>query len=260
MSGLRFPTALHRQVAELASDFFRSHELVDSVLVVNSCARGQAVPESDLDLAVLATRQAAPSDAQALEAAWQTFAEGQPEVLAFRHSGRFTGVHLDVFDGKFAPAVWDDGGGPDSFEVEIGNRIAYAAPLADPGARFLELQAHWLPYYDEELRLRRLAMVRAACAYDLDRVEFFLSRGLHFAAFDYHYKALQQFLQALFIARRAYPLSYTKWIREQVAIGLNLPELYRDLPALLSLRDLESEELGERAAALRRLLERWIPA
>jgi hypothetical protein len=52
-------------------------------------------------------------------------------------------------------------------------------------------------------------------------------------------------------------LSYTKWIREQVETRLALPELYRELPPLLSVRNLESNELGDKAAALHRLLERW---
>jgi predicted nucleotidyltransferase len=257
MSLLSFPTVLHQQVAELVGDFFRAHQHVDTVLVVNSCARGQATPESDLDLAVLVKPTATAQDAQGLGTVWQAFMTTHPLVLEFRHASRFTQVHVDVFDGQFVPSVWDDGGGPDSFEVEIGNRIAYAAPLHEPGAYFRQLQSRWLPYYGPELCQSRLAMVQAACVYDLDHVAWFLSRGLHFAAFDWLYKAFREFLQAAFIARRTYPLSYTKWIRDQVANRLALPELYRELPPLLSVWSIESVELGERAGALRRLLERW---
>lgn len=230
---------------------------MDTVLVVNSCARGQAVLESDLDLAVLVTPTGTAQCVQDLEAAWLAFAAADPQVLEFRHAGRFTHVHVDVFDGQSGPTVWDDGGGPDSFEVEIGNRVAYAAPLGEPGWFFRELQARWLPYYDDDLRGRRLPMVRGACAYDLERIPFLLKRGLCFPAFDYLYKAFQEFLQAVFIARRLYPLSYTKWIHEQVVHRLALPELYRELPALLSVRNIESAEVGEKAVALHRLLERW---
>jgi len=140
----------------------------------------------------------------------------QPMVHRFRSTGRFTQVHVDVFDGRMTPTVWDDGGGPESFEVEIGNRVAYAAPLKEAGTYFRELQSQWLPYYGEDLRLSRLAMVREACARDLDAIAFFLGRGLYFQAFDRLYKAFQEFLQALFVARRTYPLAYNKWIREQV--------------------------------------------
>ena len=48
-----FPTDLHQQTAELVQNFFSSLPEVDTFLVVNSCARGQASPESDLDFAVL---------------------------------------------------------------------------------------------------------------------------------------------------------------------------------------------------------------
>jgi predicted nucleotidyltransferase len=53
ISPLEFPTAQHREVADLAANFFSSQGSVDTVLVVNSCARGRAVAGSDLDMAVL---------------------------------------------------------------------------------------------------------------------------------------------------------------------------------------------------------------
>jgi len=260
LPSLQFPTALHRQVAEIARDLFAAHPQVDTVLVVNSCARGQAVPGSDLDLAVLIKPATASQEVQDLEMRWHDFKATQPLVRQFRSGGRFRQVHLDLFDGRMVPTVWDDGGGPDSLEIEIGNRMAYAVPLHEAGAGFRQLRAQWLPYYADELRLRRLAMVREACACDLDTIPFYLNRGLHFQAFDRLYKAFREFLQALFIARRTYPLAYNKWIREQVTDWLALPELYRELPPILSMRNMESTEVGEKADALRALLERWISA
>src|SRR4029077_2956770 len=55
-------------------------------------------------------------DRPALEHEWS--ARTQPITL-----------HLDVIDGTYVPSVWDDGGGPDDFELEIGNHIAYSVPL-----------------------------------------------------------------------------------------------------------------------------------
>src|SRR5206468_1858181 len=129
ISPLKFPTELHREVAELAGDFFSAHAQVDTILVVNSCARGRAVAGSDLDLAVLLVPAAASQEVQSLTTLWQEFIATQPLIHRFRSAGRFTQVHLDVFDGGVISTVWDDGGGPDSFEVEIGNRVAYAVPL-----------------------------------------------------------------------------------------------------------------------------------
>ena len=46
-----FPTKLHQDAAEEVREYFKNVPETDTVLVVNSCARGQAVAESDLDFA-----------------------------------------------------------------------------------------------------------------------------------------------------------------------------------------------------------------
>ncbi len=81
---------------------------------------------------------------------------------------------------------------------------------------------------------------------------------MYFQAFDRLYKAFQEFLQALFIKRRTYPLAYNKWVREQVEQWLGLPELYRELPSLLSIKNIESAEVVEKAERLQALLEQWV--
>jgi predicted nucleotidyltransferase len=254
----RFPTQLHRDAADAVSHFFSSAPKVDTVLVVNSCARGKATPDSDLDLAVLVEHHTSATDIQSLESTWHTHALKHPAVLQYRASGAHAHLHLDIFDGRFSPGVWDEGGGPDSFEIEIGNRIAYSVPMNSAGPYFQQLQSQWLPYYSDDLRHERLVMVHSACQYDLDHIPLLHHRGLHFHAFDRLYKAFQEFLQALFIARCTYPIAYNKWIREQVQDRLQLPELYRELPALLSISNIETAEIENKAAALKALLQRWI--
>jgi hypothetical protein len=71
------------------------------------------------------------------------------------------------------------------------------------------------------------------------------------------YKAFQEFLQALFIAHRTYPIAYNKWIREQVETRLGLPELYAQLPHILEVSQLESDAVVHNAEHLRALLEHW---
>jgi hypothetical protein len=66
------------------------------------------------------------------------------------------------------------------------------------------------------------------------------------------------FLLALHVRHRTYPISYDKWIREQVVENLGLPELYARLPALFELHRLESRELEVKAADLRALVETYI--
>lgn len=201
---------------------------VEAVLVIASCARGVAVPESDLDMAVLAS---ASVDRAAMEDAWR--AREQPLTL-----------HLDVIDGVYEPSAWDDGGGPDDFELEIGNHVAYSAAIWERGRAFADLRERWLPYYHADLRSARLTMVREACARDIDAVAFYAGRGLYFQAFDRLYKAFREFLQALFIARRIYPIAYNKWIRHQVAEMLGEADLYERLLSVLEVRPIEEVEVN----------------
>ena len=254
---LKFPTPLHEQAAQIAYRFFQPESAVDTVLVVNSCARGQAVPESDLDMAVLVRPDVPEEEVTRLEGLWRQELAANEVLRRYQQSGEHAHVHLDVVRGKYTPEVWDDGGGPDGFELGIGNQLAYGAPLEQAGPYYRQLQAQWLPYYGADLRRQRLEMARAACIYDLDHVPFFVRRELYFQAFDRLYKGFQEFLQALFIARRVYPLAYNKWIRMQVAEWLGLPELYRALPGVISVSNIESSELVDKSATLQSLLEVW---
>src|SRR6266700_3057248 len=80
ISPLRFRTGLHRELAELAGDFFSAHAHVDTILVVNSCARGRAVAGSDLDLAVLILPTAPSQEVQSLTTMWQELIATQPLI------------------------------------------------------------------------------------------------------------------------------------------------------------------------------------
>ena len=66
-------------------------------------------------------------------------------------------VHPDFIDGVFTPQERNEGGGPDSFELEIGNFLAYSVPLWQGSKYYAHLKEKWLPYYDEELRPAKAA-------------------------------------------------------------------------------------------------------
>ena len=252
----KLPTPLHRQAAQAVIDFSISSP-VEAVLLVNSCARGTATAESDLDLALLIPPELPAESRLFLERTWQQRYEHDPVFRKLERQSRFARVHVDFFDGQWRPQRWDDGGGPDCFEIEIGNRVAHALPLWEASDAFAHLGAKWLPYYDEALRLERLPMVRDACCLNLDRVHSAVARELYFYAFDRLYHAFQELLQAVFMVRRVYPIAYNKWIREQVEGWLGLPALYADLHSLLEVHRLQSREVENKAEELRRLLERW---
>jgi predicted nucleotidyltransferase len=171
-----FPTPLHQQAAETIVEFFRGRSHVDAVLLVNSCARGVATAHSDLDIAVLVSPALSTADTQTLEQHWQQFFASEAVFQRFRAAGQFTGVHLNLFNGQFVPESWDDGGGPDGFELEIGNQVAYSHPLWEATTAFQDLKTTWLPYYSEALQQQRLTMVRHACHSDLDHVPFYTAR------------------------------------------------------------------------------------
>ena len=251
-----FPTSVHRHAAEAVVDFSIGLP-IQAVLLVNSCARATATPESDLDVALLIDPEMPDKERQSLDQAWRRRYESDSVFRELERLSRFARVHLDLFDGRWVPEPWDEGGGPDAFEIEIGNRVAHSVPLWEGGSAFADLRKRWLPYYGESLREERLRMVNEACRLNIERVHFAVTRGLNFYGFDRLYHAFQEFLQALFIARRVYPIAYNKWIREQVEGWLGLAALYSELPSVLAVSQLRRDELIEKAEHVRRLLATW---
>lgn len=254
---LSFPTAIHSQAAEAVVDFFSRHSRTNAVVLVNSCARGTAVPESDLDIAILVDPPLTDPANQELERDWQESYAAHPVFGQLEGLSPFARVHVDLFDGRWIAERWDDGGGPDSFEIEIGNRVAHAVPIWEQSGEFEELRAIWLPYYSEHLRVERLHMVKESCRHNIDRMRFYASRTLYFQAFDRLYHAFQEFLQAVFISHCIYPIAYNKWLREQVEGWLRHPALYAELPSVLEIKRLESNELVGKGEHLLRLMDRW---
>lgn len=249
-----FPTILHKDTAELVRDYFLTIPNVDTVLVVNSCARGHAVPESDLDFAILVKPETTSTEIENIETAWKIYSANQPAFLKYKNSNQFAHLHLDIIDGNYTPTILEIGVASDFFEIEIGNHICYSAPMDEAGLYFKELQKKWLPYYNEELRLQRLTMYRNACEYDLNHIPIFIKRGLYFQAFDILCKAFQEYLQALFIANKTYPIAYNKWIKYQILNWLNKPDLYPKLSPILSVSNIESNEINDKVKMLHELL------
>jgi len=254
ISSLEFPTKLHRDAAEAAMDYFLDIPKVDTVLMVNSCARGQGVAESDLDLAILAAQGTSPDEMRKMETMWSSYSAKIPAISKFRQSSPFAHVHLDVIDGKYAPGIIDAGEPIDYFEVEIGNQVFYSAPISTEGSYFKELREKWLPYYDDDLRLRRLAAVQNACNYDLDHIPLLIKRELYFHALYILTEAFRKYLQAIFILNKIYPIAYNKWIKEQIVKWLKKPALYQKLVPILGISNIESNEISEKATILRELL------
>ncbi len=253
-----YPTDEHARAAEIVTGFFASKQETSAVLLTCSCARGRGSRDSCLDMAVLVRPELLATERTRLEREWEELygtESGFRDLLAV---GRYSHVDLELFDGIFIPGYHGFTSGPDEFELEIGNYLAYSVPLHQRDGYLDELRARWLPFYDDGLRARRLAMVLGYCHNNLDHIDLFVRRHLHFQAFRRLYNAFGEFLQALFISRRTYPIAYDKWIREQVVDILGLPELYERLPGLFEIGRFESDELTRKAAVLEQLVETYV--
>ena len=252
-----YPTGEHQRAAEAIVAAFSQHQDAEAVILAGSCARGKARWDSCLDVMILVPPEALAAKGEELERWWADLYQAEPAFQALRRLAPFSHVDLDFVDGRFAPGPHSWTSGPDEFELAIGNTLVYCAPLWERGDHFQRLTAQWLPYYGEEMRQERLAMVRRFCINNLEHIPPYVERGLYFQAFNRLYDAFREFLQALFIARRTYPIAYDNWIREQIEEILGLPELYRQLPRLLEIQHLESGEIADRASDLRCLVEEY---
>jgi hypothetical protein len=252
-----YPSEEHEIAAETITQFFSASYAIDAVLLVNSCARGKATRDSCLDMNILANPDLLQSQLHKLESDWITFEATDPTIQNLKTVGKYSVVHLDFVDGAFTPQERDEAAGPDGFELGIGNLLAYSVPLWQSSDYLMQLKKRWLPYYEEPLRMERLSMIRNYCLNNLHHIPLYIERGLYFQSLDRLYNAYQEFLQALFIARRTYPIAYNKWIREQVEEILGLPTLYTQLTHLFEIQRFESTEIRDKAAEVELLLEQY---
>lgn len=255
-----YPTPEHQAAAQAITEHFTSNYRIDAVLLVNSCARGKATRDSCLDIVTLARPEAGRSSFEELDAGWNAFEKSSQAVRDLYRVGKYSVVHPDFISGVFIPGEQDESAGPDDFEVQVGNFLAYSVPLWQGSDYFDQLKEQWLPYSDEDLRRKRLERVRWFCLNNLHHIPPYIDRKLYFQSFDRLYNAYQEFLQALFIARRTYPIAYNKWIHEQIVEILGLPELYEQLSQLFEIRNFESTEIADKALQVEKLLDEYAPA
>jgi hypothetical protein len=251
-----YPTPAHESAAASVTTFFAERAETGAVLLVNSCARGKATPTSDLDMVVLAGIGA---DRPRLQADWENFRATDPALLAFSTSGPFATLHLDIEEARIPLPDHPADEYPDGFELVIGNWLVWSRVLWERDGFHERFRDDWLPYYDDQLRQKRLSEIRQQCAGNLQLIPTYVGRELYFQAFSRLWESFRLFLQALFIQQRTYPIAYDKWIREQLVDVLGLPELYKELPPLFEIDHFESEALVVKGQSLLRLLDSCIP-
>jgi hypothetical protein len=241
-------TPAHRAALDECVAFCSERLDVAAVVLTGSWARGVADPRSDMDVAVLAH-----GDREELERDWSTSAECARADELLRPIVRYSAIDLDVFGPGIEPGPRGWTSGPDDFELRIGNWIAYGEPLLERGNALAALRARLLPYYDDDLRRRRLDEVLVYCRNNLDHIPWALGRGDRFHAFNRLYHAAQELLQALFMTRRVYPVAYDKWVEQQLRDLLDLPDVATQLADALDI-----ERVREGAAIVETLLDEHV--
>lgn len=205
-----YPTRFHADAVAAIVGFFAAHVETGAVVLVNSCARGKATPDSDLVVLVPPDREMAE-----LAADWERFRAFDRRIAAFLASGPFAVVHLDIEPAVIHLPDHPADEYPDGFELVIGNWLAWGVALWERDGLHARLRSEWLPYYADDLRCRRLTDVRHLCTEHLSRIRSCVERELYFQAFSRLWQVFQLFLQGLFIARRTCPIAYDKRIPAQ---------------------------------------------
>lgn len=250
-----YPSPAHQAAVEAVVDYFAPAYGVQAVLLTGSCARGVAAWQSCVDIVILVS----PADRDAFlkhqAPLWKRFLATDPACVSLARQVPWSAVDWEVSSGEWVPGPHGWTTGADNYELEIGNTLAWVHPLLLRGPRFESLQRCYLPYYDEGQRLERLQMVKQFAYNNLDHIVPYAERDLLVQAFKRLYHALEEYLQALFIHRRIYPIAYDKWLREQVVDILQEPALYEKLLSLLAMPALTTRRFRDRVRRLRSLLD-----
>jgi hypothetical protein len=242
-AGIRFPTEAHRSLAAETAVALAGDPRVMAVCLTCSIARGVADSEADLDMVAFTAREHVP----ALEAVAERHRAASPEIH----------FDLEISPGNLEPGQqgWTN---VDAFELEVGNYVAYARPLFERADAFQQLQARYLPYYEDALARSRAARFYEVTTNHADRMRRGLRRNSLFDPAERLRLGIQTFLAGLFVCRRVYPIDYTKWVEAQLTELLGLPELLPPLRGLFDIGPLDPQRLATRADALEALAERWL--
>ena len=250
-----YPTIQHEKAAKRLVEIFSKEKSVMGILLIGSCARGKASKDSCLDICIIVKTK---TDVKNIANRFKEIYKKDKVFIELLNVGKYSHIDLEVTNGKIKPIARGWTSGPDEYELSIGNIYFYSAILFDRNYYFERLKKEYVPYYGEGFRKDRLEEVKKFMLNNLDHISLYVERGLYFQAFKRLYDATREFLQALFIKNKVWPIAYDKWIKEQLVEILNKPELYREFVTLYEIRKLESRELIEKADKLRILINKYL--
>lgn len=250
-----YPTIQHENASKRIIEIFSKEKSVKSILLTCSCARGKASKDSCLDICIIVKTKA---NIKKIENKFKKTYVKDRAFIELSKVGKYSHIDLEVTDGKIKLTERGWTSGPDEYELAVGNIFFYSVVLFDRNDYFKRLQKKYIPYYDKNLRKKRLEEVKKFMFNNLDHIPLYVERGLYFQAFRRLYDATREFLQAIFIKNKIYPIAYDKWIKEQLVEILDKSELYQEFVTLYEIKKLESRELIEKADKLRNLIKEYL--
>ena len=252
----KFPTQSHQEAFEATVEYFKKKEEALAITLVGSVLRGQGSFDADIDVDVFV------ENPKAIDILSSEFDVVGPSILEGLKdkpdTGRFfdIGLHIRTLNPQLKQRSWTDG--PGEFEIELGHSFVYCEPVFKRGTAYDLAKKKFVPYYNATLRNERLKETEKFCLNNIEHIELYVKRGLYFQAFKRLHDACQEFLQALFISKRTYPLDYDKWVEYELIEILKMPELYREFVPLYELQKLESDELVSKGKHLHNLFKKYV--
>lgn len=125
----RYPTLEHQNAAEAVVNFFVPVPEIETVCLTCSCARGKASRDSCLEMLVIGRPEIMSTAQASIQKAWEEFYTTVPVFQQLAAVGKYAHVDLEFSDGHFVPTEHYWVGGPDEFELVIGNYLVYSVPL-----------------------------------------------------------------------------------------------------------------------------------
>ena len=250
-----YPTIQHEKAANRMVEIFSKDKCVMSMLLTCSCARGKASKDSCLDLCILAKNK---DDIKKIKRKFNKIYNQDKIFKDLSRVGKYSHIDLDITDGKITLAERGWTSGPDEYELLVGNIFVYSVILFDRDNYFKNLREKYFPYSPEKLRNKKFEKAKKYLHNNLDHVFIYVKRELYFQAFKRLYDATREFLQAIFIKNKKYPIAYDKWIKEQLVEILHKPKLYREFVTLYEIKKLESNELIKKANKLKKLAKKYL--
>ncbi|MBI2639832.1 MAG: hypothetical protein HYW90_02980 [Candidatus Sungbacteria bacterium] len=251
-----FPSKSHEKAFWATVDFFKKKKVVLAITLVGSILRGKGSHDADVDVDVFV------KDQTTIDELSKEFDIVGPSIIKSlkknEDTGRFfdIGLHIRTLNPKPKQRFWTSG--PDDFEIELGHSFVYCHPVFKRGNSYDRAKEKFFPYYNESLRKKRLKEVKMYCVNNIEHIEPYVKRGLYFQAFKRFHDAAKEFLQALFISKKVYPLDYDKWVKYELIEILKMPKLYKEFAPLYELKKLESDELIYKGRKLHSLLKKYV--